>query len=224
MNEAHRIEHLVIVTCGRTGSTLLQHVLNGVPEVMVRGENDDFCFWLYRAYRSLVNSKKVAGVGADSRHPYFGAEQINLGRVRGRLRGLIGDVLRSGDPSPRILGFKEVKFLARLQEMPPFVNFLDQLLAPCGFIFLYRNVEEVAQSFRKLKWFSNRSDDDIRRMLEQFFAACRTIAESKRDRSFEIDYADLKSGSERLAELFAFFGLAYEAESVNRRLGERCSY
>src|SRR5579862_3119978 len=130
----------------------------------------------------------------------------NLTSLKPRMRG---------DPSPRILGFKEVKFLARLQEMPPFVNFLDQLLAPCGFIFLYRNVEEVAQSFRKLKWFSNRSDDDIRRMLEQFFAACRTIAESKRDRSFEIDYADLKSGSERLAELFAFFGLAYEAESVN---------
>src|SRR5688572_1085508 len=39
-DDTHQLGHLFIVTYGRSGSTLLQGVLNSIPGYLIRGEND----------------------------------------------------------------------------------------------------------------------------------------------------------------------------------------
>jgi hypothetical protein len=226
MEGTYKVKHLVIVTCGRTGSTVLQHALNGVPGVTIRGENDNFCFGLFSSYRSVLQSKKHAGEATDSRHPYFGAEQIDIDQIRAAFLSVILDILSPDETAsdPGILGFKEVKFFVVRPDLVEYFDFLDDVLRPCGFIFLRRNVEDVLSSFRKELWFPDSSDDELRDMLTDFFQTCHAIATAKPDRSFELDYSELAPDNLRFVEMFGFFGLPFHAEEVRRRLAERCSY
>ena len=50
-----KFDSVLIVTYGRSGSTLLQGILNSIEGCLIRGENDNFCFALYQAHQSIKN-------------------------------------------------------------------------------------------------------------------------------------------------------------------------
>jgi hypothetical protein len=47
-------DHLFIVTYGRSGSTLLQGILNSTPGVLIRGENRGISYKLHEFHRITV--------------------------------------------------------------------------------------------------------------------------------------------------------------------------
>lgn len=51
-----RFNHILIITYGRSGSTLLMSLLNTVDGVLIAGENYNVCLHLFRAYKALLNS------------------------------------------------------------------------------------------------------------------------------------------------------------------------
>ena len=53
-----KFRHILIITYGRSGSTLLQGVLNGIEGVVLRGENDNAFFDLYKTYKKLLDLKQ----------------------------------------------------------------------------------------------------------------------------------------------------------------------
>ena len=46
-------QHVLIITYGRSGSTLLQGLLNSIDGCIVRGENYDACKGLFRTYQAV---------------------------------------------------------------------------------------------------------------------------------------------------------------------------
>ncbi|UCV16550.1 hypothetical protein [Quatrionicoccus australiensis] len=61
-----KFKSILVVTYGRSGSTLLQGVLNTLPNVLIRGENHDFCWGLYLAWKSLIQTKTGFGMNSSS--------------------------------------------------------------------------------------------------------------------------------------------------------------
>lgn len=53
-----RYNHILIITYGRSGSTLIQGILNAIPGVRVFGENGNVFFDLYKTFKKLSYLKK----------------------------------------------------------------------------------------------------------------------------------------------------------------------
>ena len=49
---------ILIITYGRSGSTLLQGILNSISGVLVRGENANMCYHVFYAYQAILEAKK----------------------------------------------------------------------------------------------------------------------------------------------------------------------
>jgi hypothetical protein len=53
-----------VVTYGRSGSTLLQGLLNSIPRYCIRGENYNAMFYMFRAYQQLEGGSEEIGAGS----------------------------------------------------------------------------------------------------------------------------------------------------------------
>src|SRR6266542_2209527 len=94
-----RFSSVLIITYGRSGSTLLQGLLNSIEGCLVRGENYNFCYGLYRSYRSLrATHHRYGGRNRSSSpaHPWFGAELLSETRFLDDARRLVENQLRPG--------------------------------------------------------------------------------------------------------------------------------
>ena len=70
-------ESVLIVTYGRSGSTLLQGILNNIDGVLVRGENNNFIYGLYEAYKKLIDTRNYEDI-TQPNNSWYGAGEINL--------------------------------------------------------------------------------------------------------------------------------------------------
>src|SRR5687767_11745676 len=78
-----RFRHIFIVTYGRSGSTLLNGVLNAIPGVCVRGENDNTLFRIYNAL--LAAEETVKRAAPVPTHPWYGPQFFDMAGYRHRL-------------------------------------------------------------------------------------------------------------------------------------------
>src|SRR5690606_340365 len=82
---SHRLElarhpgtysNVFIVTYGRSGSTLLQGVLNSIPGYLIRGENDSALEFMHENFRRMekrMDTKK----GSSPVNPWYGLHQYS---------------------------------------------------------------------------------------------------------------------------------------------------
>ena len=68
-------ESILIITYGRSGSTLLQGVLNAIDGVLIRGENMNMCFHMFKTYQAILTSKSKSERSPQS--PFFGAKLLD---------------------------------------------------------------------------------------------------------------------------------------------------
>ncbi|MFM7273926.1 MAG: hypothetical protein ACKO4A_08725, partial [Gammaproteobacteria bacterium] len=109
-----RFSHVLIVTYGRTGSTLLQGVLNSIDGCLVRGENFQFCRGLHAAHAALQRAKReFGGPGdcGDPSRPWFGAAEFDARRFLDDARRLVINQLCPDPGAYRCIGFKEIRYL-----------------------------------------------------------------------------------------------------------------
>lgn len=52
-NTFSRFGSVLIITYGRSGSTLLQGILNSIPGYLIRGENENLMAHFYNAYKII---------------------------------------------------------------------------------------------------------------------------------------------------------------------------
>ena len=81
------VNFLIIVTAGRTGSTILQHLLNQDPKTLIRGENNNFFYYFYRAYHALEdpNAAKFR-LASNSKHPWYGFKNFKSEELKKHTR------------------------------------------------------------------------------------------------------------------------------------------
>lgn len=221
-------DSLLIVTYGRTGSTLLMGVLNALPGVLIRGENMNLCAGLFHAYKSLVATKSEhGGQPQDSTRPFHGADLLSPARFLLDMRAALQKQLLSAAAEVQVQcwGFKEIRYtpdaLTQKQgyELEAYLSFLSELMPKPGFIFLTRDHTEVADS----AFWKRRETDAAKQQMRQFEAAARRWSQN-RTNSFFVDYKDLTVRSNRLAELFDFVGAHLPRGQLESVLAREHSY
>lgn len=203
------IPHVLIVTYGRSGSTLLQGVLNAIPGWLIRGENYNFAFDLYAAYNALARAQSKHGhrAGRPTR-PWYGAAAIDLDGFRRACRDAIDAVLLSGvDPTTvRCCGFKEIRYIDILRDDPDgetlagYLHFLQTCLAPCRLVFLSRDHARVARS----DWWTQWPEAMVRQRLEAFDRFAAEYCSAAPDSCFAATYECIVAGE--MEPLFRFLG------------------
>lgn len=204
---------LLIVTYGRTGSTLLMGILNSIPGVLVRGENMNLCAGLFSAYEALQTTKTQHGKAAfDSTHPFHGADRLDeeafLKDAQLLLRRQLVPVDRD---DVECWGFKEIRYIPesgnndRQYNLSKYLDFLADMLPNPAFIFLTRNHEHVVDS---TFWKKGEKSTAIAR-ISLFEKQARQWSCERKD-CFWIDYSQMLSGPMALQELFDFLGAPFD--------------
>jgi hypothetical protein len=202
---------IVVITAGRTGSTLLQGILNSFPGYLVRGENHGFIVPLYQAYLSLVSAKTFRP-NSTPRHAWYGAAELSERRFAEDIAPVIARQLRGSNTGPyRALGFKEIRW-REIGDITIWglMEFIEIVFPNSKFILLTRNRSDMMQS----GWWPTQNNSETHFSIEQLNMLTRS---AKVKSLFEIDYSHLLPNHQKLFELCQFLGEDY-SQAINDTL------
>ena len=217
--------YVFIVTYGRSGSTLLQNVLNHIDGYCIRGENNNTLAGLARAWDAVNRSEVMdklrrnkAATGAS--HPWHGAEVIDpdhYGRVLAD--AFVGEVLRPG-PKTRVAGFKEIRYHSQPEFFTRYMTFIQRVFPNARFVFNTRDHTAVARS----GWWARQDPQEVSAVLtraEQLYESC---AARFPHRSIRLCYDDYNGNPEGLRPLFDFLGEPFDGDMVAHVLATRLDH
>jgi hypothetical protein len=218
------------VTYGRSGSTLLQGILNAMDGCLVRGENHNACYGLFRTYQSLLKTLKQARQADGARQPtspWFGASEVDEQRFLEDARQLLLNQLvpRADADRYRCVGFKEIRYLPpdlsefATAELHEYLDFLVRLLPDSALVFLTRAHDQVAES----AWWMAKDAEAVKANLTAFERALSQYGAGRED-VFALSYEDMTGRTPRLRALFEFMGAPFDAGTVERVLATPHSY
>lgn len=218
----------MIITYGRSGSTLLQGLLNSIDGCLVRGENHDLCRGLFASYQSIRKARQQFGKGSSQpTSPWYGAGALDEELFIRDARSLVRNQLLGGmsEKDVACLGFKEIRYIPALQDrfdpgqLNDYLDFLHKLFPNPAFLFLSRDHGSVSGS----AWWQTRDPEKVKRRLAEFDQWAGEYAEGK-DWVYAITYEDLVARSSRIRGLFDFMGAPYIEERVESVFQTRHSY
>ena len=217
-----RYDSILVITYGRSGSTLLQGVLNSIDGVLIRGENENVFFDFFEAYRKLQRLKEKHVGAILPKQPWYGIglfdETLLIERLRDTARAiLLAD--RMADPAVVCYGFKEVRYFEVGADFEAYWGFLEQLFPNPAFIINTRNLDDVVKS----AWWKSWDTEELLATLRDFETRCVEYAKT-RSNCFQIDYDDVRGKGVRLAEMFDFLGAEYDPEVIDAVLATPHSY
>lgn len=220
-------QHVFIVTYGRSGSTLLAGMLNSIEGWLIRGENGNFCYDLFKSYAAIRSAQAIASkTHLDSTAAYFGIHDVCLEDYRRGLRELARETLLSGvDEAPRVVGFKEIRYpkLLKDQTFEPYLDFLLETFPASAIVFNYRDLRDVMRS----KWWSHGRPWERaknKRRLREFEQRSQAYAAKNSNACFEINYADAVKQTSKLRDLFEFLGESYDPGALHLIATRKHSY
>jgi hypothetical protein len=209
--------YLFIVTYGRSGSTVLQALLNAIPGYCIRGENRGALEQLCRVVAALEDRPPAGHAETDD--PWFGFDSVDAGAVSRALFGVFCREFLRLPPGTRVGGFKEIRYVEDPDFLPRQLALMEAHFPQARFIFLTRDPGDVALSGWWPQWPADEVMADIAAADRRFagFAAGRANC-------FQIDHADLVPGSARLRALFGFLREDYDPARVAAILAKRLTH
>jgi len=228
-----------IVTYGRSGSTLLQNMLNAIPGYLVRGENDNILYHLAKVWMTVrdnsafANRRKELGkdlpdkpVGTLSppygtpADPYFGAERVDAGVLGKRLATVFTNQVLKPEPDTRVTGFKEIRFHLTGDDMERYLDFMRFFFPRSRLIFNTRNLADVKNS----GWWAQYSQDDFMAEVGEADRRFRSYAQKHPRRSMLMHYDEYKNDPEAFRPLFDFLGETYDRQRVEAVMSQKLDH
>jgi LPS sulfotransferase NodH len=221
-----RFSTILVVTYGRTGSTLLNGVLNSIPGVLVRGENQNMFAGLYQGLLRLRSTRERYAENAHCpTSPFFGTHRLCEQRYVAYARELARDQLVFGSSKPvTVYGFKETRYTrAQLKEdgissLGPYLDFLAEIFPSPAFIVLTReHAAAAASSFWR--------HVGTAMAHEQMSLFDQDVADWAAPRSdvLCLDYDEALTGPRPYGRVFDFLGATYDEARVKQVLGTQHS-
>jgi hypothetical protein len=211
-----QLGYLFIMTYGRSGSTLVQGILNAIPGYLIRGENSAAVNHLHAFHKvlaeestrgNLVNRRKVT-------HPFYGMPDVPLEASVAGIRRLVLDTLLRPEPDTRVTGFKEIRWYQ--PDLAEYAAFLREVFPGARFVVNTRNRADVLKS----KWWAKKDNAAYLAGIEERILE---VAAGLGDAAYRVHYDEYVADPAALRGLFAWLGEEFDLERVRVTLGTRHS-
>ncbi len=205
--------YIFIITYARSGSTLLQSLLNSAEGVQIRGENANALYYTHQACLAIADTRKRGLPNtAEPDHPWYGADQVKPWKAMKRLLNTFVDEVLTPDEGITVTGFKEVRhnsFFMSGEQFQDYMDFLLEEFPEARILCNSREAEKVSQS----GFLKSRDPDIVRRDVEMADGWFRTLC-ARSDRCLRMQYEDYIADPDLLRDMFAFLELPYDADRV----------
>jgi hypothetical protein len=212
-----QLRFVVIVSYGRTGSTLLQGVLMTAPNVLIRGEQGGTIALLHRWYDELCRhqSRLTRRYETSRRHPFFGIGGFPRDTALRRIRLLLEETLLRPRADTAVVGFKENRWP---DDVGATLAFLRELLPGVRFVVNTRSLDAVARSGF---W---RDRPDAREQIRRRHDAIVEAAGRLHDDVYVVHYDDWIADLETLRGLFDWLAIEFDPLRVAEVMRQPHSY
>lgn len=217
--------YVFVITWGRSGSTLLQNLLNDIPGYCIRGENSNMLADLARAWANVAESDpmrglRLAGQPTHPGHPWYGAEAVSPDHLGHILANVFARDILNLPEGTRVAGFKEIRYhtVAPRPMLP--IQFMARFFPKARFILNTRSHAGTMQS----GWWATMKPETVARELRSAEALFDRIAAEYPDRSLRLHYDDYAGRPETLRPLYDFLSEPFDAARVAAVMGERLKH
>ena len=217
--------YVFVVTYGRSGSTLVQNLLNALPGYCIRGENANALSGLARSWHQLSTAQPRAGLKARGtpstpEEPWFGAELIEPLRYGQVLANIFVREVLALPKGTRVGGFKEIRFHTEPGFFPIHLGFIRRFFPKARFIFNSRDHDAVVKS----GWWAEMDETQARTQLKAAEALFATHIANHPEVSLALRYEDYAGNPEGFRPLFDFLGEPFDAALVEGVLSRRLTH
>lgn len=229
--EAHdrpsKFSSVLVITYGRSGSTLLMGMLNAIDGYLIRGENRN-CFYSLFEFWSTIHQPLVSGPHSrDPTSPFYNSEIVEDSIV-----DVLAKTARTyliGRNSPRVYGFKE-GYNDRLRQsgkehVVAYLDFLQRIFPRCCLILNTRNLDDTMKSAKKnLKKRSFVGWRAYRKSMLELEDLMRTYALRHPENAFQITYENVTALDDKFWQMIDFLGEDCDEKRFRDVLEKRHSY
>lgn len=213
---------IFIVTYGRSGSTVLQSILQAIPGYFVRGENMNALFPLYQASKAAHTARYVHGKNSHAADdPWYGANEIDPESYTQRLLASFVSEILQPPADARVVGFKEIRFHeAGTEDFEPFLNFIYDNFSGCKFVFNTRPWEEVSRS----GWWANMKPERVKDIITNADDLYASYLNKYPERAIHMRHEVTRADPKAFMPLFDFLGEVYDEDMVASIAGKRLGH
>jgi len=199
-----------IVSYGRSGSTILQKILNSIDGYLIRGENSDIVGHMIKCYQAAMQTRDIRNLSTNAGDPWFGAELLGPDKFARRLARLFVDEVLNVDDDYRVIGFKEIRYFEKDIGLANRLTFMRRFFAPAKFVFNVRDHNEVVKS----GWWAKQNEENVRDLLRRYDEAMRGYHEANPDCTYIANYNEYTQNVNNLQSLFDFLGEEFHPECI----------
>ena len=170
--------------------------------------------------RSRRATRRVGRRGGPPGDPWRGADRIDPERYAAELaRVFVAEIVRP-PASARIVGFKEVRYFDRMDDLPEYLAFMARVFAPALLVFNRRRAADVARS----GWWKAYDGAALVAEIERFDALTAAYAAAHPAGTIVMDYDVYSRDVEALRPLVERLGRAFDGRALGRVLATRLSH
>lgn len=210
-------DFVFVVAYARSGSTLLQALLNACPGVLIRGENNNALYHLFRAVTALEEAHGLHGrpsTAGKRDEPWFGADRIEPDFFERRALTLFLRRVLTPPPGAKVIGFKEIRytpFFIPDDQFAPYMTFLLERFPRSKIVFNSRRAADVAAS----SFIAKENPDRVKTWVAATDARFAAFAKTS-DRVIHMRYEDWVADHGKIGAMLDFLGLAWTPEAVEQ--------
>lgn len=206
---------IFIVTYGRSGSTLLQSILQSIPGSHIVGENFNVLEGLFRTSQRVRKARrKWGGKEHPDNHPWYNADKIRpVSFEKSVVDIFVEDVLRP-PKDVRWYGFKEIRFPALGDDFAAYLNFHKRNFPNAFFVFNSRKGEDVANS----AWWKKKPRKEVLEMVHDMDKRFADFAAANPECSHHVFFENTIKDAASLQPLFDKIGEPFDLPVIQNIL------
>jgi hypothetical protein len=217
--------YVFVVTYGRSGSTVVQNLLNAIPGYCIRGENANALSPLARSWHQISSAQpraglKARGIPTTPEEPWYGAEMVEPARYGHVLANVFVREVLALPKDTRVGGFKEIRFHTEPLFFPVHLGFIRRFFPRARFIFNTRGHDAVLKS----GWWADMDEAQARAQLVQAEALFEAQITAHPATSLALRYEDYDGNPDGFRPLFDFLGEPFDAGLVAGVLARRLDH
>ncbi len=205
--------YVFLISYARSGSTLVQSLLNSLPDWQIRGENSNALFHMFNFVEAVRHARNIHGHNPTaSDTPWYGAHKLTPRLFKDRmLKAFVEGVLKP-DPGVRVTGFKEIRHTPHFMpagEFKAYMQFILDSFPESRIVFNSRKADEVSRS----GWLRDELPEAVLRDIVSCDHRFSEFAKSS-DRAIHIRYEEYTSDRDVIRGLFDFLGETFDSDAV----------